>query len=75
MNFEQHPYLDLNITFVCKRVFHCKLEYIRGNLLLTLCYLLGNVIASRSSYTFIKVQYVRPNGCPNFWDNIREFGK
>ena len=28
MNFDQHPYLVINITFVCKRLFPWKLEYI-----------------------------------------------
>ena len=65
MNFDQHPYLGINITFVCKRLFPRMLEYIFGEIYsLHQVIYLGNEMATRSSY--IKVQYVGENGCPNF---------
>ena len=54
----------INITFVCKRLFPWKLEYIFGQIYcLHQVIPLGNEMATRSSY--IKVQYVGENGCPN----------
>ena len=65
MNFEQHPYWGVNITFVCKRLFSWKLEYIFGEIYcLHQVISLGNEMATRSSC--IKLQYVEENGCPNF---------
>ena len=65
MNFDQHPYLGINITFVCKRLFPRKLEYIfEAIYCLHQVNSLVNEMATRSS--FIKVQYVGENGCPNF---------
>ena len=65
MNFDQHPYLGINITFVCKQLFPWKLEYIFGDIYcLHQVISLGSEMATRSSY--IKVQYVGENGCPNF---------
>ena len=65
MNFDQHPYLGINITFVCKRLFPWKLEYIFREIY---CWhqviSLDNKMVTRSSY--LKVQYVGENGCPIF---------
>ena len=67
MNFEQHPYWGVNITYVCKRLFSWKLEYIFGEIYcLHQVISLGNEMATRSSC--IKLQYVEENGCPNFRD-------
>ena len=50
MNFEQHPYSGINITFVCKRLFSWKLEYIFGEIYcLHQVISLGNEMATRSS--------------------------
>ena len=65
MNFDQRPYLGINITFVRKRLFPWKLEYIFQKIY---CWhqviSLDNKMATRSSY--IKVQYVGEKGCPIF---------
>ena len=65
MNFDQHPYLGINITSVWKRLFPWKLEYILGEIYcLRQVFLLGNEMATRNSY--IKVQYVGEIGRTNF---------
>ena len=57
MNFDQHLFLGINISFVWKRLFPWKLEYIFGEIYcLRQVFLLGNEMATRNSY--IKVQYV-----------------
>ena len=65
MNFDQYTYLGINISFVCKWLFPWKLECIFGDIYcLHQVISLGNEMAFRNSY--IKVQYVGENGCPNF---------
>ena len=45
MNFEQHPYWGVNITFVCKRFFSWKLEYIFGEIKLFLWVMKWRLVA------------------------------
>ena len=57
--------LGKNITFVCKRLFSWKLEYIFGEIYcLHQVISLGKEMATGSSC--IKLQYVEENGRPNF---------
>ena len=65
MNFDQHPFLGINISFVWKRLFPWKLGYIFGEIYcLRQVFLLGNEMATRNSY--ITVQYVGEIGRTNF---------